>query len=156
MLPVVRLESRDGAWVDLRVLRRQRTEQRGRRPEEDWATDWLVVRGEVQLPGDLHWTFREPCLTPWEGRQLASWLRAAADGPVPGTTLRFAEPLLSLALDAVREDRRLLRLHVTGAAAPLDAAAGRASGGGLALDLDVGALRRAADDWSAHLDAVVP
>jgi hypothetical protein len=156
----MRLESRDGAWVDLTVLRRQRTEQRGRRPEEDWAADWLVVRGELLLPGELHWTFREPCLTPWEGRQLASWLGAAAEGPpegaVPGTTLRFTEPLLSLALDGVRADRRLLRVHVTGAAAPLDPGTGRLLTGGVALDVDAPALRRAAAGWSADLDASAP
>jgi hypothetical protein len=156
----VRLESRDGAWVDLRVLRRQRTEQRGRRPEEDWAADWLVVRGELRLPDELHWTFREPCLTPWEGRRLGSWLRAVADGPpggaAPGTTLRFAEPLLSLALDAARADRRLLRLHVTGAAAPLEQGTGRLLPGGLALDLGTAQLRRAAAEWSADLDAIGP
>jgi hypothetical protein len=156
----VRLESRDGAWVDLTVLRRQRSEQRGRRPEEDWSTDWLVVRGEVHLAGELHWTFREPCLTPWEGRRLASWLRSVAEGPpggsAPGTTLRFAEPLLSLALDATRDDRRLLRVHVTGAAAPLEPGTGALLTGGLALDLGAAQLRRAAAAWSADLDAVAP
>jgi hypothetical protein len=156
----VRLESRHGAWVDLAVLRRQRTEQRGRRPEEDWATDWLVVRGEVSLPGGPRWTFREPCLTPWEGWRLASWLRAVADGPpggaAPGTALRFAEPLLSLAVDAAREDRRLLRVHLTGAAAPPVPGTGRSLPGGVALDVEVAALRGAAADWSTHLDAVVP
>jgi hypothetical protein len=162
----VRLESRDGAWVDLTVLRRQRTEHRGRRPEEDWATDWLVVRGEVSLPGSatacspLRWTFREPCLTPWEGRRLVSWLRSVADGllhgAASGTTLRFAEPLLSLALDGARADRRLLRVHVTGAAAPLEPGTGRLLPGGVALDVGTAGLRRAAADWSADLDAVAP
>jgi hypothetical protein len=153
----VRLESRDGAWVDLTVLRRQRTELRGRRPEDDWAADWLVVRGEVALPGELRWTFREPCLTPWEGRRLVSWLRAVAEGPpggaAPGATLRFTEPLVSLALDDARADRRLLRLHVTGAAAPQPA---RPLGGGVVLDVAVTDLRRAAAAWSADLDAVAP
>ena len=148
----MRLESRDGTWVDLTVLRRQRTEHRGRRPEEDWAADWLVVRGEVSLPGspaagsELRWTFREPCLTPWEGRRLGSWLRAAAEEPLPGTTLRFTEPLLSLVLDDARADRRLLRVHVTAAPDPH----------ALALDVGVAGLRRAAAAWSADLDAVAP
>jgi hypothetical protein len=146
----VRLQSRDGAWVDLSLLRRQRTEQRGRRPEEDWAADWLVVRGEVFVPDELHRTFREPCLTPWEGRRLASWLRSAADGPpdgaAPGSTLRFTEPLLSLVLDDARAERRLLRVHVTGGPDPCV----------LALDVDAPALHRAAAGWSADLDASAP
>jgi hypothetical protein len=150
----VRLESRDGAAVDLRVLRRQRTELRGRRPEDDWAADWLLVRGELRVPGEPPWTFREPCLTPWEGRRLGSWLRAVAAGPPavsPGDTLRFAEPALSLALDAVREDRRLVRVHLAGAAAPLGS-------GALGVLLDVGAdgLQRAAGEWSADLDGMHP
>jgi hypothetical protein len=156
----VRLESRDGAWVDLRVLRRQRSEQRGRRPEEDWALDWLVVRGEVRSPDGPAWTFREPCLTPWEGRRLASWLRSAAAPPGrgvrPGSPLLFAEPLLSFVLDDARADRRLLRVHLTGAAGPAEPLPGRPRGGAVALDVGADGLLRAAADWSGDLDAAAP
>ena len=81
----------------------------------------------------LRWTFREPCLR-----------------------LRLTEPLLSLAFDGARADRRLVRVHVTGAAAPLEPGTGRLLPGGVALDVGTAGLRRAAADWSADLDAVAP
>lgn len=181
----MRLDSRDGGWLDLTVLRRQRVEVRGRRPEDDWATDWLVVRGEVSVPAEpvtgagavrsgTRWAFREPCLTPWEGQRLGSWLRAVAgrgDGPAvrPGTGLRFREPMLSFVLDAARDARRLVRVQLTGAAAP-PAASGTTGGdtggdtgaapgevhrlgGGVLLDVDAVGLRRAAADWTAAIGA---
>lgn len=153
------LESRDGARVDLRVIRRQRSELRGLRAgDADWSTDWLVVRGQVRLADGVAWTYQEPCLTPWEGQRLGSWLRAVAgpdDGSPPllprGSGLVFTEPLLSLAYDDAREDRRLVRVHLTGSAGLPDPGGAGPRGGGVALDLDAGQLRRAADDWAAEL-----
>ncbi|MCV2487913.1 hypothetical protein OF117_00940 [Geodermatophilus sp. YIM 151500] len=152
----MRLESRDGTWFDLRVLRRQRLELRGARPGNDWCADWLVLRGEACVPDGRRWAFVEPCLTPWEGQRLGEWLRAVAgrggEPVVPrGSGLLFAEPLLSLAFDDARADRRLLRVHLTGAAAWPDPADGRPRGGGFALDLTEAGLLRAADAWSAAL-----
>jgi hypothetical protein len=155
----VRLSSADGAWFDLRLLRRQVVEVRAvRLSEADWAADWLLVRGEVRTAEGERWAFREPCLTAWEGQRLGSWLRAVAGvGHAPtvaaGTALRFADPTLSFALDDARGDRRLLRVHLTGAAGLRDPAGGAPRGGGVPLDVPAGDLGLAAADWAAELAA---
>jgi hypothetical protein len=153
------VSSADGAWFDLRVLRRQVVEVRAvRLDEQDWSADWLLVRGEVATAEGDTWTFREPCLTAWEGQRLGSWLRAVAgDGRAPtvgpGSVLRFADPTLSFALDGARSDRRLLRVHLTGAAGLPDPAGGAPRGGGVPLDVRADDLDLAAADWAADLAA---
>lgn len=152
----MRLTSRDGAWLDLRVLRRQTVEQRAvELARADFSQTWLLVRGEVHTAEDRHWVFREPCLTPWEGQRLGSWLRTVARSAttVLGAGLLFAEPSLSFVLDAAREDRRLLRAHLAGPAAWVDPASGAVLGGGIPLDVDITALTTAAADWSRELEA---
>lgn len=152
----MRLTSRDGAWVDLRVLRRQVVQHRAVELDRpDWTATWLLVRGEVQTVEQRHWVFREPCLDAWEGQRLASWLRAVVDepGPLTGQGLVFTEPALSLVLDAARDDRRLLRVHLSGPAGWPDPADGTPHGGGVPLDVDAAGLREAADGWSRDLDA---
>ncbi len=151
----MRLTSRDGAWLDLRVLRRQTLQQRAvELDREDWSQTWLLVRGEVHTADGRHWVFREPCLTPWEAQRLGSWLRAVAHEPAGliGQGLVFDEPALSFVLDAAREDRRLLRAHLAGPAAWVDPASGAVLGGGVPLDLEVGGLAAAAQEWSGDLD----
>jgi hypothetical protein len=152
------LTSADGAWFDLRLLRRQVVEVRAvRLGEDDWSADWLLVRGEVCTAEGDHWTFREPCLTAWEGQRLGSWLRAVAGDGEPalpaGSTLRFADPTLSFALDAARGGRRLLRVHLTGPAGLPDPAGGPPRPGGVPLDVHVEGLDLAAADWTAGLAA---
>jgi len=152
----VRLASADGAWVDLRVLRRQSVEVRAvELDREDWAHTWLLVRGEVHTAEGRHWVFREPCLTPWEGNQLGSWLRTVAEHPdeVLGRGVLAGDPALSWVLDAARAERRLLRVHLAGPAAWTDPTTGAPLGGGVPLDVDVAALLAAADDWSADVAA---
>lgn len=150
----MRLTSADGAWVDLRVLRRQSVEVRAvELHREDWVQSWLLVRGEVSTAEGRHWVFREPCLTPWEGNQLASWLRTVAAHPdeVLGRGVLAADPALSWVLDAARADRRLLRVHLAGPAAWTDPATGEAVGGGVPLDVAVPDLLAAADAWATEV-----
>lgn len=148
----MRLDSADGASVDLRVLRRQVLEARAVELDRpDWTQTLLVVRGEVRTEDGRHWVFREPCLSPWDGMRLASWLRAAADRPggLIGEGLVFTEPALSWVLDDARADRRLLRVHLSGPAAWVDPATGEPRGGGVPLDVGTAALTAAADEWAA-------
>ncbi|SDP34348.1 hypothetical protein SAMN05660199_03674 [Klenkia soli] len=148
----MRLASVDGALLDLRVLRRQSLEVRAVELDRpDWTQTLLLVRGEVRTADGRHWVFREPCLTPWDGHRLAGWLRAVAHGPegVLGEGLVFTDPTLSWVLDAAREDRRLLRVHLSGPAAWTDPGTGVRLGGGVPLDVEVGALTAAADEWAA-------
>jgi hypothetical protein len=152
----VRLESVDGAVLDLRVLRRQTLEVRAVELDRpDWTQTLLLVRGEVRTADGRQWVFREPCLTPWDGHRLAGWLHAVADRPdgVLGEGLVFTDPSLSWVLDAAREGRRLLRVHLSGPAAWTDPATGSRLGGGVPLDVDVDALTVAARDWAATVSA---
>ncbi len=152
----MRLTSLDGAWLDLRVLRRQTVEQRSvelGRP--DWSESWVLVRGEVRTADGRHWVFREPCLTPWEAQRLGSWLRAVGRAPeeLVGEGLVFREPALSFVLDAAREDRRLFRTHLAGAAAWADPDSGVLLGGGVPLDVTAVELAVAARAWVSELEA---
>ncbi|SCX55584.1 hypothetical protein SAMN03159343_3323 [Klenkia marina] len=152
----MRLASADGAWLDLRVLRRQAVEVRAVELDRaDWAQTWLLVRGEVRTADGRGWVFREPCLTPWEGNQLGSWLRAVAERPggLLGTGLLAADPTLSWVLDDARGDRRLLRVHLTGPAAWTDPVTAEQVGGGVPLDVTVGTLLGAAEEWLADIAA---
>ena len=65
----------------------------------------------------------------------------------------FADPSLSWVLDAAREERRLLRVHLSGPAAWTDPVTGGRLGGGVPLDVDVDALTAAARDWAAAVSA---
>ena len=117
----MRLTSWDGAWVDLRVLRRQTLELRAVELDRpDWSETWLLVRGEVHTAEGRHWVFREPSL--------------------------------SFVLDAARDDRRLLRVHLAGAAAWTDPVSGAPLGGGVPLDVDVEGLVAAAREWDEDLE----
>ncbi len=152
----MRLASADGAVLELGVLRRQTLEVRAVELDRpDWTQTLLLVRGEVRTADGRHWVFREPCLTPWDGHRLAGWLRAVAEHPagVLGEGLVFADPSLSWVLDAAREERRLLRVHLSGQAAWTDPVTGGRLGGGVPLDVDVDALTAAARDWAAAVSA---
>lgn len=152
----MKLTSWDGAWLDLRVLRRQTLELRSvELDREDWSETWVLVRGEVRTADGRHWVFREPCLTPWEAQRLGSWLRAVAEAPdrVVGEALVFREPALSFVLDAARDDRRLLRVHLSGPAAWADPDDGALRGGGVPLDVDTAGLSAAVTEWAAELQA---
>ena len=46
--------------------------------QADWDANWLMIRGKV-WDGDQGWEFRDPCMTTWEARKLASWLRGLGD-----------------------------------------------------------------------------
>ncbi|KQS71538.1 hypothetical protein [Modestobacter sp. Leaf380] len=151
----MRLTSWDGAWLDLRVLRRQALELRAVELDRpDWSETWVVVRGEVRTTDGRHWVFREPCLTPWEAQRLGSWLRAVGEAPdgLVGEGLVFREPELSFVLDAAREDRRLLRAHLAGSAAWADPVSGRLLGGGVPLDVTAEDLALAAHEWTREVE----
>lgn len=152
----MRLTSWDGAWLDLRVLRRLNLELRSVELDRpDWSETWVLVRGEVRTGDGRHWVFREPCLTPWEAQRLGSWLRAVGEAPdaLVGQGVVFAEPALSFVLDATRDDRRLLRVHLSGPAAWADPDTGTTHGGGVPLDVDAAELATAAVAWARELEA---
>jgi hypothetical protein len=67
------------------------------RSTDRFDSNWLVVSGNVQLP-PLHWRFRDPCLLTFEVRELAAWLRQAANPMAQAEPLDFTEPNLRFAV----------------------------------------------------------
>jgi hypothetical protein len=67
-------ESVDGHYVELAVTGHQFGARQSSSEQPDWDANWLMIQGKV-WDGDRSWTFHDPCLTTWEARELASWLR---------------------------------------------------------------------------------
>lgn len=61
-----------------------------------WDANWLIVRGEVEHPRGS-WVFRDPSLTTFEVKALASWFSGVASGEA-SSTLSFTEPNLEFRL----------------------------------------------------------
>jgi hypothetical protein len=57
-----------------------------------WDSEWLQVSGRVESPRG-RWTFSDPCLTTFELKGLASWLRKLSAGDA-NRELGFTEPNL--------------------------------------------------------------
>lgn len=95
--------------------------------ERDWDANWLIIEGAVKS-GDQEWTFRHPCLTTWEARELSDWLRAIADGsrqPAPvdpengsGGLLSFTEPNIAFAYQRNTSEAATLRVYLSLEALP--------------------------------------
>jgi len=65
--------------------------------EADWDASWLMIRGKI-WDGTESWVFHDPCMTTWEAREFATWLRglegtspAAGAAAEPGE-LRLSSP----------------------------------------------------------------
>jgi hypothetical protein len=78
----VRLASIDGSFLDLRIVGYQFPGTVGDGSGRGWDANWLVIRGEVNDGGRIS-AFQDPCLTTWEARQVAEWLRGVATGVLP-------------------------------------------------------------------------
>jgi hypothetical protein len=83
--------------------------------DDGWDADWLVVQGEVRVPGGRGWSFTDPCPTTWEARDFGRWLRRVAAGkaavcPDPGEgaagVLSFTEPNLAFSVESRARARR--------------------------------------------------
>lgn len=114
----MRLESADGASVELSV----KGYQFGASNEpRDWDANWLVIAGVVVLPDGTTWTFEDSCLTTWEARELANWLRQVHEGHVPPSVwdsdeerlLVFTEPNIAFSLAARSEGSAAVRVHLS-------------------------------------------
>jgi len=83
------LYGQDGASFDLGIEGYQFPEV----ADDYWDSNWFFVRGQVRCSqGD--WTFRDPCLTTFELRELADWLDSVAAGRPSSTICSFTEPNL--------------------------------------------------------------
>lgn len=87
----MRLESVDGIFVELAVSSYQFGSRQSSSDDVDWDANWLVIAGKV-WDGHRSWEFRDPCMTTWEARELASWLAGlAATNPVPADAVEDSE-----------------------------------------------------------------
>ncbi len=60
---------------------------------DEYDANWLIIRGHVSLD-QRSWSFRDPCLTTFEVRQLADWLDRLARGDEVEPSCAFIEPNL--------------------------------------------------------------
>lgn len=154
------IEGNDGVTVGMRPVRWQFPPDAGA-----WDDRWLVIDGTVDL-GDEAWSFTDPCLLIEEARELALWLRNAAEGriasgrTVPGeeveSSLSFMEPVLGFSVPAHRDDELVLHVQFTAEAAPprLRVENPRSAQYTVELRLRSDELLAAATAWSQELDAL--
>ena len=118
------LTSLDGASLELRPTGYQFAEdsRAGDNWDDEWDPNWLVVHGEVRTAQGDAWSFDDPCLTTWEARELAAWLRDAAEGRVAPTDtptedspglLSFVEPNLGFSVASVDDSAVVVRAHLS-------------------------------------------
>jgi len=156
---LVKLLSDDGSKFEIRPVSYQFAANPQAQPGTDWDANWLVVRGDVMAADGLEWTFVDPCLTTWEARQLATWLRAIIDGTARPTAewsdrtdlLTFTEPNIAFSLQEHTDERARIRVHLS-----LEALPPHLHGPGrpdtfayyLTVDTSVQAIAAAADEWN--------
>lgn len=158
----MKLVSVDGASVDIRPLAYQFPAITGS-GEYDWDANWLVVHGDVQLGDGRRWSFSDPCLTTWEARSLANWLRAVVRGEVEPTGFDgdaeerlevFTEPNVALSLAARSDDSAVVRVHLSlESRPPWLAQESDIFDFFVALDLTLEDLLAAVDDWEREVSA---
>ncbi len=96
----------DGHFVELIVTGYQFGRGQSTGSDVDWDANWLMIRGKA-WDGDHSWQFHDPCMTTWEARELATWLRGlgnarpqtVAAAKPDESTLWLTEPNLTFAVD---------------------------------------------------------
>jgi hypothetical protein len=96
-------------------------------PGDTWASNWLVINGEIDSPNGS-WSFQDSCVTTFEARGLTQWMQGAAHGTLQVTQpradgevdpgLTFVEPSLAFSLARIQGEARALRVHLSHLAAP--------------------------------------
>jgi hypothetical protein len=118
----MRLESVDGLFVELEVSSYQFGSRQSSSNGADWDANWLVISGKV-WDGDRSWEFRDPCMTTWEARELASWLTglgATASGPSDAAERRLwmTEPNLTFESVGATDGLRVIDVFFDAEARP--------------------------------------
>ena len=145
------LRGREGTELELGIAGYQFPEERF----DPWDSNWLLVAVRVRA-AEGSWEVVDPCLTTWEGAELARWLGAIARRPdlLAARPLTLTEPNLTVTAAARRgePERVAVRACFALELRPpwLKSAAGSAN---LCVDLDVDRtqLARAATDLRADL-----
>lgn len=160
----MRLTSTDGAIVDLAPVRYQYPEMV---PEEspDWDCNWLMIRGDIRLADGRSWWFEDPCLTTWDTKDIARWLRRVRRGLVRPSAFageatkglrEFTEPNLALSLAARDRRSATIRFHFSAESLPPWLATTPEADAGLYLahfvevTVSLDDLAHAIDEWTAE------
>jgi hypothetical protein len=123
----LKIESVDGAAVDIQPVRYQFPDVVGGGTVRDWDANWLVIRGACRTANGQAWAFEDPCLTTWEASSLATWLIEVVAGTVPPSPFDggdderltiFTEPNLAFSLQARDTTTATLRVHFSLEALP--------------------------------------
>ncbi|MFG2037123.1 hypothetical protein [Dactylosporangium sp. NPDC048998] len=138
----MRLQSRTGAFVELRAAAAQ----------EDESPQRLVVEGVVDALDGRAWMFRAACLTRDEARLLGEWLLRAAKGRVE-LQERLTFPALSFTLDEHEYGQPRLIVGFSQQTAPswLGDEREHTFDYPVTLDLTPESLEAAAVDWEREL-----
>ena len=162
----MRIGSGDGPAVHLEVLGYQFAAPARKVTERDWDANWLLIKGSVKPDDRRGWSFTDACLTTFEARQLADWLRGVTFGEIrpgpfdverwgDGGLLWFTEPALGFSLADASAEQVAIRVHLSFEALPP---------GLSAEDLEIyehyvevrmspSALAAAVEDWGRELSA---
>lgn len=114
----MRLQSLDGLFVDIAVSDYQFRLAQSKPGQDNGDANWLVIRGKA-WDGVESWEFSDPCMTTWEARNLAAWLRGLGDTHGQGTEtsrpehvgLWLTEPNLEFTLAASSDGITTLDVH---------------------------------------------
>ena len=156
----MRLESLDGQFVDLTVTSYEFGSGGSTGDQPDWDANWLMIRGRV-WDSDRSWEFHDPCMTTWEARQLAGWLRGLTNAN-PRTVERaeadelrlwLTEPNLSFELAGITEGLISLVIYFDAESRPPSGSNDDQEGLGHRVELSVpdAVLTGAVDDWEQAL-----
>jgi hypothetical protein len=125
----------------------------------------LVITADIEMSDGRSWSFTDPCLTTWEARELASWLRGVLSGdvqpaPLGGEAERllvFTEPNLAVSLAGRDREKATMRLHFSAESRPPWLQGHRASDLFDYYFIEVSpthaALAQAVDEWEHELAA---
>lgn len=150
----MRLESLDGLFVDLRVSSYEFECGQSTSEWPDWDANWLMVHCEA-WDGVESWAFDDPCMTTWEARELASWLRSLGNPDPEAARLWLTEPNLTFELADASAGVTTLEVHFDAESRPPNCSSDDHEGFGHRVRLIVpqADLVAAANEWDCDLAA---
>lgn len=156
----MRLTSLDGHFVELIVTGYQFGSRQSRASDVDWDANWLMIRGRA-WDGTHSWEFHDPCMTTWEARELASWLRglgnarpATVEAAEPDeVTLWLTEPNLTFTLNSASKDITTVDVYFDAESRPPTGSSDDGEGRGhkVRLTIPQADVAEAVDHWDLEL-----
>lgn len=156
----MRLESLNGHFVELKVTGYEFADGPSTTSGVDWDANWLVVHGKA-WDGTQSWEFADPCMTTWDARQLASWLRGLGNAsPLvvetaepDEVTLWLTEPNLAFTLNRVSQGITTVDVYFNAESRPLTRSDDddEARGHRVRLTMPQAEIAKAVDRWEEDL-----